>query len=93
MATTNLQKIGNSYGVIIGKKFLELAGIKDAKQVNIELVNGSIVIKPLDVRKIINRDVNTWGKQFREAIKKGQKPEGSVWNDGLSENADREWTW
>lgn len=90
---TNLKKIGNSFGVILNKKLLREAGISDDTDITIEAKPNSIIIAPLTKRRLLNRDLSTWRKQIKDAIKKGQKPEKSVWGNKLSEEEENEWTW
>ena len=46
---------------------------------------------PVIERKLLNRDLSTWRKQIKAAIKQGQKPEKSVWGNGLTEQEEKEW--
>lgn len=43
-------------------------------------------------RKPLNRDLSTWRKQIKAAIKQGQTPEKSVWGNRLTEQEEKEWT-
>lgn len=87
---TTLTKIGNSSGVILQKKLLQEAGIKN--EITIEVKNGTITIRP--ARKIkLNLDVSTWEAQIKKAIKAGNKPEKSIWGNSVSAEADKDWTW
>jgi antitoxin component of MazEF toxin-antitoxin module len=90
---TNLKKIGNSFGVILNKKLLKEAGISDDTDITIEAKPNSIIIAPLTKKRPLNRDLSTWRKQIKDAIKQGQKPEKSVWGNKLSEAEENEWTW
>lgn len=90
---TNLKKIGNSFGVILNKKLLNEAGITDDTDITIEAKPNSIIITPLTKIRPLNRDVSTWRKQMKAAIKRGQTPEKSVWGNKLSEKEENEWTW
>ena len=90
---TNLKKIGNSFGVILNKKLLSEAGISNNADIIIEARQNAIVISPIIKRRPINRDLSTWRKQIKDAIKQGQKPEKSVWGNRLTENEENEWTW
>ena len=90
---TNLKKIGNSFGVIINKKLLEEAGINNTTSITIEARRNTIIISPITKRKPLNRDLSTWRKQIKDAIKQGQKPEKSVWGNKLTEQEEKEWTW
>lgn len=90
---TNLKKIGNSFGVILNKKLLEKAGITKTTDITIEAHENSIIISPVTKRRPLNRDLSTWRKQIKAAIKLGLKPEKSVWGNKLSEEEEKEWTW
>ena len=89
---TNLKKIGNSFGIILNKKLLNEAGITNSSDVTIEARDNTIIISPLKKRRALNRDLSTWRKQIKAAIKQGQKPEKSVWGNGVSEQEEKEWT-
>ena len=90
---TNLKKIGNSFGVILNKKLLEKAGITTTTGITIESHDNAIVISAVTKRRPLNRDLTTWRRQIKAAIKLGQKPEKSVWGNRLSEEEEKEWTW
>jgi len=91
---TTLKKIGNSFGVILNKKLLNEAGLSDASDIIIEAQNRAIIISSAaERRRPLNRDLGTWRKQIKAAIKQGQKPEKSVWGNKLSEQEEKEWTW
>lgn len=90
---TGLKKIGNSYGVILNKKLLGDAGISITSEITIKAENNAIVISPTTGRRPLNRDMNTWRKQIKQAIKKGHKPAKNVWGNTLSEQEEQEWTW
>lgn len=90
---TNLKKIGNSFGVILNKKLLEKAGITHTTDITIEAHDNAIVISPITKRGPLNRDLMTWRKQIKAALRKGQKPEKSIWGNRLCEEEEKEWTW
>lgn len=90
---TSLKKIGNSFGVIINKKLLSEAGITTTTDITIEARRNIIIITPHAKRRPLNRDLSTWRKQIKDAIKEGQKPEKSVWGNKLSASEVNEWTW
>lgn len=90
---TNLKKIGNSFGVILNKKLLSEAGISNTADITIEAQRNAIVISPVTKRRPLNRDLRTWRKQIKDAIKQGQKPEKSMWGNKLSEEEEKEWIW
>lgn len=89
---TSLKKIGNSFGVILNKKLLSEAGITDT-DIIIEAKKNAIIISPVTNRRPINKDLNTWRKQIKAAIKKEKKSEKSVWGNRISEEEEKEWTW
>lgn len=89
---TNLKKIGNSFGIILNKKLLNDAGITNSSEVTIEAHDNAIIISPVKKRRPLNRDLSTWRKQIKVAIKQGQKPEKSVWGNSVSEQEEKEWT-
>lgn len=90
---TNLKKIGNSFGVILNKKLLSQAGISNTSDIIIEAKNNVIIISSAAERRPLNRDLSTWRKQVKAAMKQGQRPEKSVWGNRLSEREEKEWTW
>ena len=90
---TNLKKIGNSFGVILNKKLLEKAGITHTTDITIQAHDNAIIISPVTKRRPLNRDLTTWRKQIKTAVKLGQKPEKSVWGNRLSKEEEKEWTW
>ena len=89
---TNLKKIGNSFGVILNKKLLSRAGISNSSDITIEAHDNAIVITLVTERRPLNRDLSTWRKQIKAAIKQGQTPEKSVWGNRLTEQEEKEWT-
>jgi antitoxin component of MazEF toxin-antitoxin module len=89
---TNLKKIGNSFGIILNKKLLNEAGISNSSDITIEAREQTIIISRVKKRRPINRDLSTWRKQIKAAIKQGQRPEKSVWGNGISEQEENEWT-
>ena len=58
-----------------------------------EAKKNTIIISPVTKRRPVNKDLSTWRKQIKAAIKQGQKPEKSVWGNSISEAEEREWTW
>lgn len=93
MDKTVIRKIGNSFGVILGKKLLDQTGMNANGEVQVEIKKGAITIRAVSKRKRPNLDVKTWDKQFKQAIKKGQKPENSMLPDSVSAIADKAWNW
>lgn len=68
---TTLKKIGNSFGVILNKKLLSAAGITNTTEITIETRRDSIIISSGSKRRPLNRDLSTWRKQIKTAIKQG----------------------
>ena len=81
--------IGNSKGVIISKKMMDIAGIQN-NNVVIEACRGEIRIRPID-EKLVNTDLSSWGKQFKDALKAGQEPDGDLFNGLKNEIDEQEW--
>jgi antitoxin component of MazEF toxin-antitoxin module len=79
--------IGNSKGVIISKKMMDIAGIQN-NNVVIEASRGEIRIRPID-EKLVNTDLSSWGKQFKDALKAGQLPDEDLF-DGMKNKFDEE---
>ena len=79
--------IGNSKGVIISRKMMDLAGI-DTNNVVIEASKGEIRIRPFN-DKTVNTDLSSWGKQFKDALKLGQVPDPDLF-DGMKNKFDEE---
>ncbi|MDQ6764023.1 MAG: hypothetical protein M3015_15540 [Bacteroidota bacterium] len=90
---TSLKKIGNSFGVILNKKLLSEAGINNTTDITVEAHNNAIIISPVIKRRPLNRDISTWRKQIKAAIKQGQKSQKSLWGNSLTEQEEKEWTW
>ena len=79
----DIVKIGNSQGIRIPKIILEECGISE--QIDIEVKNHSILIKPVNPRK-----------NWEEAFKKMRKNEDDkmLIDDNVDlENEDGEWEW
>lgn len=83
---TTIVKIGNSNGLIIPKKLLTSFG--ECKTVDIQIRNGALIVRPLTE----NGALQSWEKQFAEAIAKGYLPEHDASNFE-NEFDKKEWTW
>ena len=81
--------IGNSKGVIISRKMMDIAGIQN-NNVVIEAIKGEIRIRPID-EKQVNTDLSSWGKQFKDALKAGQLPDGDLFNGMKNKFDEEEW--
>ena len=85
---TSMRQIGNSRGVLIPAAFLASCQIED--QVDMQLQDGQIVIKPVK-RKLRNG----WFEpisQASEAIQAQEQAETQDWTD-VSIADDSEWVW
>ena len=81
---TRIVKIGNSQGVRIPKLFLEQTGLSD--EVEIEVVNDQIVIKPASHPR------QGWAESFQEMAKNGDD-DLLIDDSGLSNWDKEEWEW
>jgi hypothetical protein len=81
--------IGNSKGVIISKKMMDIAGIQN-NNVVIEACRGEIRIRPID-EKMVNTDLSSWGKQFEDALNAGQKGDADLFSDMKNKFDEEEW--
>jgi antitoxin component of MazEF toxin-antitoxin module len=63
----------------------------EGSEVEISLSDAGIQIVPVPEKKEVNKDLSTWGKQFKAAIKAGDQPEKDLF-DGLTNDFDsKEW--
>ena len=85
---TSLRKIGNSYGIILAKKLMEKVGIQEGTEIDIQVKDGSIAIKPILNRRPINRDLSTWEQQIKKALAEGQTLDIGYWPDHISPDPD-----
>ena len=68
---------------------IESAGLSPEMDILIVAAEGAITITQKDAG--VNTDISTWDKQFKNAIKKGAKPEGDLF-EGLKNDFDeKEW--
>ena len=87
--TSRIRAIGNSKGVILNNQMIESAGLSPEMDILIVAAEGAITITQKDAG--VNTDISTWDKQFKNAIKKGAKPEGDLF-EGLKNDFDeKEW--
>lgn len=84
-----LRNIGNSTGVIITRKMMEVANLK-SKAIFIEAFKGEIRIRPVD-ETMVNTDLSSWGKQFESAIKSGHAPEDDLFLGMKNAFDEEEW--
>jgi antitoxin MazE len=83
---TTIVKIGNSRGLIIPKKLLSTFG--EAKQVDIQVKDGGLIITPLSEIKARSN----WEQLFYDSIAKGFTPENDV-IDIENDFDKKDWTW
>jgi antitoxin component of MazEF toxin-antitoxin module len=90
-ARTSIRKVGNSKGIILSGKMLSELDLNEGSEVEISLSNNKIQIVPVPQKKEINKDLSTWGNQFKAAIKAGDQPDKDPF-DGLANDFDsKEW--
>jgi antitoxin MazE len=83
---TKLRKIGNSKGITLSKSLLEQYQFEE--EVEIVIQENGLLIMPVKAKPR-----EEWEKQFKTAIKNGQKPDKAML-DGFSNQFDKEeWTW
>ena len=83
---SQLQRIGNSQGVIIPKTMLKQAGIE--KQIQIQIVGQQIIIEP--EARVARKN---WEAQVLNALEKEGPHEGDPNESITNEFDDKEWTW
>lgn len=85
---TKIVKIGNSRGVRIPKSFIDQSGLKSEVEVELEIENGQIVIKP------ISRNRDTWETAFQKMAKnKDDVLLDSIFLSKQSKWDKEEWEW
>jgi antitoxin MazE len=90
-ARTSIRKVGNSKGIILSGKMLSELHLVEGSEVEISLSDVGIQIIPVPQKKEVNRDLSTWGNQFKAAIKAGDQPDKDLF-DGLTNDFDsKEW--
>jgi len=80
---THIIRIGNSKGVRIPAHILRQCKIKDL--INLEIVDGKIVISPLEKPR------HGWDEQFRLMHKNGD--DKLLIDDSLGAGEEDDWTW
>ncbi|ADB41422.1 AbrB/MazE/SpoVT family DNA-binding domain-containing protein [Spirosoma linguale] len=81
-----LRRIGNSQGIILPRPMLQQVGID--KEVDIEVVDGAIILRPA---KQHPRD--GWDESFAKATEAGYTPDDDLF-EGMSSAFDQtEWQW
>ena len=79
----SIRQIGNSKGIIIPTKFLNLIGLKEKAEINIE--NDKIVITP------VNNIRANWEKSFINANSKEDNT--LLIPDTFEDDTTEDWTW
>jgi antitoxin component of MazEF toxin-antitoxin module len=88
--TSRIRAIGNSKGVILNNQLMESAGLSQDMDILIVAAEGIITIMQVKDGGV-NTDISTWDNQFKNAIKKGAKPERDLF-EGMKNNFDeKEW--
>jgi antitoxin component of MazEF toxin-antitoxin module len=88
--TAKIRAIGNSRGIILNGNLIDTAGLDADRDIVIQAVKGLITVKQAE-KPVVNKDLSTWDKQFKAAIKGGAKPESDLF-DGIENEFDaKEW--
>ena len=68
-----LQKVGNSNALILDLPIMEMVGLQEGKEVQITVSNGSIIITPVDPRRVdpeeLERQLDRIVGERREVLK------------------------
>jgi hypothetical protein len=88
--TSRIRAIGNSKGVILNNQLIESAGLSPEMDILIVAAEGKITIMQIKDTGV-NTDISTWDKQFKNAIKKGAKPEGDLFEGMKNDFDEKEW--
>jgi len=89
---SKIRSIGNSKGVILPTRIIEEAGISPDADLIIQVSAGVIMIAEAKPPASVNTDLSSWDKQFKNAIKMGNKPETDVWDAIQNGFDEEEWT-
>lgn len=90
--SSRIRSIGNSKGVILSNRVIREAGIAPDADLIIQASNGMILIAAVKSRSTVNTDLSSWDADFKNAIKRGNKPEADEW-EGVQNGFDKEeWT-
>ena len=83
---TKLRKIGNSKGITLSKSLLDQYQFEE--EVEIVIQENGLLIMPVKAKPR-----EEWEKQFRTAIKHGQKPDQALLETFSNQFDKEEWTW
>jgi antitoxin component of MazEF toxin-antitoxin module len=90
-ARTSIRKVGNSKGIILSGKMLSELHLVEGSEVEVSLSDTGIQIAPVPKKREVNKDLTTWGNQFKAAIKAGDQPDKDLFG-GLANDFDsKEW--
>ena len=89
---TKIRSIGNSRGIILSNKLLQKAGLAQDADIIVTAHNGQIIIVELKVQGVVNTDLSSWEKQFKQAIKKRNVSEKDLFEGIRNEFDQNEWT-
>lgn len=84
-----IRNIGNSKGILLSKTIIKKLGFEDNAEVMVTVEKGRIIIAPWENKRKINIDLSSWEAQFRDAIKKGDKPQTDMF-EGMENKFDKE---
>jgi antitoxin MazE len=85
---TTMRQIGNSRGVLIPAAFLASCQIED--QVDMQLQEGQIVIKP--VKRVLREGWFSQAKPLKAAAAELERADAQAWADASLAD-DSEWVW
>ena len=88
--TSRIRAIGNSKGVILNNNLIESAGLKQDLDIVIQAGDGVIIITQVNDSGV-NRNLASWDKQFKSAIKKGAEVEGDLFEEMGNDFDLKEW--
>lgn len=89
---TRIRPVGNSRGIILSSQLLQKAGLSEDADIILSAQEGQIIIMELKLPKEVNTDLSSWEKQYREAMRKGHKPENSLFDEVSNDFDKNEWT-
>lgn len=86
-----IRPFGNSNGIILSNKIMEAAGLQENADVIITVDNSHAIIIQAKTGVTVNSNLNSWDAGFKDAIKKGRKPESDLFNGLTNEFEQNEW--
>jgi len=90
-ARTSIRKVGNSKGIILSRKMLSDLHLEEGSEVEVNLSDAGIQIIPVPKKKEVNKDLSTWGNQFKSAIKAGDQPNNDLFAGLRNDFDSKEW--